>query len=71
MLAAVVGGGVFALALRGVALPTMLRLFVGLIGIGILAGNLFGLGPLLVSAPVFVLYGTGWIALGLRALPTS
>ena len=69
MLVAAVGGIVFALALRGATLPPPLRGFVGLLGIGILAANLLGLGPPLTSVPVFVLYGAGWVALALQALP--
>lgn len=68
MLISIVGGVLLALALRPLSLPRGLKVFVGLIGVGILAANLFGLGSTFVSAPVFVLYGIGWIALGRRAL---
>ncbi len=71
MLVAIPAGLALALALRKAALPVPLRVFVGLIGIGILAANLAGLGPPVISVPVFVLYGVGWIALGWHALPRS
>ena len=64
MLVAIPGGLMLALALREAVIPLLLRAFVGLIGIGMLAANFVGLGPSLLIVPVFVLYGAGWIALG-------
>jgi hypothetical protein len=65
MLVFLVGGIVAALALhrRGTG-PVWLVLFTGSLGVGVLAGNLFGLAPAFVSVPVLAVYAVGWIAFG-------
>lgn len=67
MLTLIVDGVVLALSLRRSAMfPTRVTLFLGLLGVGVLAGNLFGRAPFFLSIPVLRLYGAGWIALGRR-----
>lgn len=63
MLVLLVGGIVAALGLRRAA-PAWLVLFTATLGIGVLAGNLFGLAPAFLSVPVLALYTAGWLALG-------
>ena len=64
MLAVIVGGGVLALSLRRMRMfPNWVTLFLGLLGVGVLAGNLVVGAPSFISIPVLGLYGAGWIAL--------
>ena len=66
MLVFMVGGVVIALALhRSHTRPRWLVVFAGTLGIGVLAGNLFGREPAFISVPVLALYATGWILFGL------
>ncbi len=59
------GGIVTALALhRRRAAPAWLVAFAATLGVGVLAGNLFGLAPALLSVPVLTVYAAGWIAFG-------
>jgi len=65
MLALIVGGSVLALSLRRMRMfPNWMTLFLGLLGVGVLAGNLVVGTPSFISIPVLGLYGAGWIALG-------
>ncbi len=65
MLTVIVGGAVLALShWRTPTFPTWVTLFLGLLGVGVLAGNLFAGAPFFLSIPVLGLYGAGWIALG-------
>ncbi|HSH82048.1 MAG TPA: hypothetical protein VLA19_26270 [Herpetosiphonaceae bacterium] len=65
MLALIVGGVVLALSLRRTRMfPNWATLFLGLLGVGVLAGNLVAGAPSFISIPVLGLYGAGWIALG-------
>ncbi len=65
MLTVIVGGVVLALSVRRtLAVPAWATLFLGLLGVGILAGNLVVGAPFFLSIPVLGLYGAGWIALG-------
>ncbi len=65
MLASIVGGVVLALSLRRASMfPSWATVFLGLLGIGVLAGNLVVGAPSFISIPVLAVYGVGWIALG-------
>ena len=65
MLALIVGGSVLALSLRRMRMfPNWMTLFLGVLGVGVLAGNLVVGTPSFISIPVLGLYGAGWIALG-------
>ncbi len=65
MLTVIVGGVVLALSVRRMpTFPPWATLFLGLLGVGILAGNLVVGAPFFLSIPVLGLYGAGWIALG-------
>ncbi len=65
LLVLVAGGIVAALALhRGGIAPVWLVLFAATLGLGVLAGNLFGLAPAFLSVPVLAVYAAGWIAFG-------
>ncbi len=65
MLTLIAGGVVLALShWRARVFPNWATLFVGLLGIGVLAGNLVAGAPFFISIPVLGLYGMGWIALG-------
>ena len=65
MLTVIVGGSVLALSLRRTRMfPKWAMLFVGLLGVGVLAGNLVVGAPSFISIPVLGLYGAGWIAFG-------
>ncbi|HEV2124361.1 MAG TPA: hypothetical protein VGW38_16525 [Chloroflexota bacterium] len=65
MLAVLVGGVILALSVRRTRVfPTWVPLFLGLLGIGVIAGNLVVGTPFFISIPVLGLYGAGWIALG-------
>ena len=65
MLALIAGGSVLALSLRRMRMfPNWVTLFLGLLGVGVLAGNLVVGTPSFISIPVLGLYGAGWIALG-------
>lgn len=55
------GGLVAAVGLREVR-PRWLRAFAATLGVGVLAGNLFGLAPAFLSVPALAAYGAGWIA---------
>ncbi len=69
MLALLVGGLIAAVSLRrSHAQPMWLTVFTGTLGIGVLAGNLFGLAPALLSVPVLALYGAAWICFGIHVL---
>ncbi len=64
-----IGGIVAALGLHRAGIgPVWLRAFAAILGLGVLAGNLFGLEPLGLSVPGLGLYAAGWIAVGLLAL---
>ncbi len=65
MLALIVGGIVLAASIwHSRAFPDWVTLLLGLLGVGVMAGNLVvGVHPL-ISIPVLGLYGGGWIALG-------
>ncbi len=68
LLTLIVGSLALALSLRRArSFPNWATLFLGLLGVGVLAGNLVAGGPAFISIPVLGLYGGGWIALG-RAL---
>jgi glucan phosphoethanolaminetransferase (alkaline phosphatase superfamily) len=65
MLATIVGGVILALSHRRTpTFPTWARSFLGLLGVGVLAGNLVAGAPFFLGIPVLGLYGAGWIALG-------
>lgn len=65
MLTVLVGGVVLALNVRRtLAVPAWVTLFLGLLGVGVLAGNLVLGAPAFLSIPVLGIYGAGWIALG-------
>lgn len=65
MLTLIVGGVVLALnARRTLAVPAWVTLFLGLLGVGVLAGNLVLGAPFFLSIPILGLYGAGWTALG-------
>lgn len=66
MLVFLVGGAMIALALhRSRTRPRWLIVFTGTLGIGVLAGNLFGREQAFISVPVLALYAIGWISFGL------
>ncbi len=66
MLALIGGGIALALSLRRMGtIPNWATLFLGLLGVGVLAGNLVVGARAFVSVPILGLYGAGWIALGL------
>ncbi len=59
------GGLIAAMGLwRSRTQPRWLVVFAATLGIGVLAGNLFGLATAFVSVPVLVLYAGGWMAFG-------
>jgi hypothetical protein len=65
MLSLIVGGVMLALSLgRTRLVPTWAALFLGLLGVGVLAGNLGAGAPIFISIPLLGIYGVGWIALG-------
>ncbi len=69
MLVLLGGGLVASVALRRRRTePGWLTAFAGTLGIGVLAGNLFGLGPVFIRVPVLALYAIGWISFGLHVL---
>ncbi len=69
MLVLLGGGLVASVALRRRRTdPGWLAAFAGTLGIGVLAGNLFGLEAVYLSVPVLALYATGWICFGLHVL---
>lgn len=62
MLTLFIGSVIAAIGLRGWGTaPRWLMLFTAALGIGVLAGNLFGLAPAIVSVPALAAYGVGWI----------
>lgn len=66
MLVFLVGGVMISLALhRARSRPRWLVVFTGALGIGVLAGNLFGREHALIGVPVLALYAIGWISFGL------
>ena len=72
MLTLLIGGVAAAIALRRWATrPRWLVLFTATLGVGVLAGNLLGLEPALVSVPALAAYAMGWIyfASSLRGRP--
>lgn len=65
MLVLLVGGLIAAIALhRSRTSPRWLVAFTATLGIGVLAGNVFGLAPAFLSVPVLALYAFGWMAFG-------
>ncbi len=65
MLFLLAGGIVAALGLhRSRIAPVWLVVFAVTLGVGVLAGNLFGLAPAFLSVPVLALYAVGWISFG-------
>lgn len=61
------GGLIAAMGLcRSRTEPRWLVVFAATLGIGVLAGNLFGLAPAFLSVPVLVIYAGGWMAFGRR-----
>ncbi|MDQ3646737.1 MAG: hypothetical protein M3345_07360 [Actinomycetota bacterium] len=66
MLSLVTGGFLTALGLRRSGFrPWWVGVFAATLGLGVLAGNLFGPGPAFVSVPALGLYGAGWICFGI------
>lgn len=69
MLTVLVGGIVAAIGLqRSRDCPRWVTLFAATLGIGVLAGNLFGLAPAFLSVPVLGSYAAGWIFFGVFLL---
>ncbi len=65
MLVLPAGGIVAARALhRDGTARVWLVVFAATLGLGVLAGNLFGLAPAFLSVPVLAFYAGGWIAFG-------
>jgi hypothetical protein len=65
MFVVLAGGVTAAIALhRSRTGPRWLVVFAAALGIGVLAGNLFGLAPAFLSVPVLALYAVGWMAFG-------
>ncbi len=65
MLALIVGGIILSASLWRVrSFPNWAALFLGLLGFGVLSGNLVVGAPSFISVPVLGIYGGGWIALG-------
>lgn len=62
MLTLLIGGVIAAVGLRGWGTGRRwLVLFTATLGIGVLAGNLFGLARAIVSVPALAAYGVGWM----------
>lgn len=62
MVTLLLGGVTGAIGLRRwETRPRWLVSFMATLGIGVLAGNLFGLAPAFVSVPALAAYGVGWI----------
>lgn len=62
MLTLLIGGVTGAIGVGGWGTrPRWLVLFMATLGIGVLAGNLFGLAPAFVSVPALAAYSVGWI----------
>ncbi len=65
MLVLLAGGVMAAMSLwRSRTEPRWLVVFTATLGIGVLAGNLFGLAPAFLSVPVLALYAGAWMAFG-------
>ena len=65
MLTLLVGGVVLALTVRRrPTFPNWAVVFLGLLGVGVLAGNLVAGAPFFISISVLGLYGAAWMAFG-------
>lgn len=65
MFTLLIGGLIAAVAfLRDPARPRRLAVFAAALGVGVLAGNLFGLSSAFLSVPVLAIYAAGWLWFG-------